>query len=74
MENKLMLLFFINADKVFSLDEPHPDEDDLINQVVNEHMDEKVMDHVGKCSYCSKELLNFMIVDQKITNEFMNTV
>jgi len=71
MENKSLLLFFINAKKDYSLVETHPNKDSLYDQVVDGHMDEKVMNHVGNCPCCSKELLNIMIDDEKVTDELI---
>jgi len=57
--------------------EPHPTREMLYDYVLNwtENIDdEKIMDHIGFCSNCSKEVLNIMKIEQDLEEDMLDWV
>jgi hypothetical protein len=56
---------------------PHPTREMLYDYVLNwteEIDDEKVMDHIGFCSICSKEVLSIMKIEQELEEDMLDWV
>jgi len=56
---------------------PHPTREMLYDYVLNwteEIDDEKVMDHIGFCSICSKEVLSIMKIEQELEDDMLDWV
>ena len=56
---------------------PHPTREMLYDYVLNlteEVDDEKIMDHIGFCSICSKEVLSIMKIEQELEEDMLNWV
>jgi hypothetical protein len=56
---------------------PHPTREMLYDYVLNwteEIDDEKIMDHIGFCSICSKEVLSIMKIEQELEEDMLDWV
>lgn len=54
---------------------PHPTREMLYDYVLNwteEIDDEKIMDHIGFCSICSKEVLSIMKIEQELEEDMLD--
>lgn len=54
---------------------PHPTREMLYDYVLNlteEIDDEKIMDHIGFCSICSKEVLSIMKIEQELEKDLLS--